>query len=85
MQFFDNSGNNYSSSEEDNMVKNENDQDNGVLVNKQNSAYYEKLMKENGGNRDTFYDKDNKFVKLILILLGIFIILGSIYIIGRGM
>ena len=85
MQFFDNSGNNYSTEENQNTIQNVNDQDNGVDVNKQNSAYYEKLMKENSSNRDTFYDKDNKFIKLILLVLGAFIIMGTIYIIGRGM
>lgn len=85
MQFFDNSGNNYSTEEKKDMVQNENDQDNGVVVNEQNSAYYEKIMKDNSTSKDGFYDKDNIVVKIIMIILAIIIIVGSIYIIGRGM
>lgn len=85
MQFFDNSGNNYSTNKDNNENININEEDNDVIVNKQNSEYYDRLMKENSGNKDAFYDKNNWVVKVILFILGIIIIVGTIFIFGRGM
>ena len=48
-------------------------------VNKKNREAYESLMEESKTNLDSYYDKNNIFVKLILFLLLIFIVCGLIY------
>ena len=81
MQFFDNKGSNYDSSKED-VVFDSDGKD--VEANKKNSEYYEKLMRDSASNKDGYYDKNNGAVRVILLVLGIFIILGTIFIVMRG-
>lgn len=48
-------------------------------VNKKNREEYEKLMEESSTKLDSYYDKNNIFIKIILISLLIFIVLGCAY------
>lgn len=59
----------------DDEMKIEND-NNEVDVNKRNSEHYETLMKEAGVNLDSYWDKNNIFVRIVLIGLAIFIVIG---------
>lgn len=81
MQFFDNKGSNYNSEKED-VVFDSNGEE--LEVNKKNSEYYKKLMSESGSKQSDYYDKNNPAIKIILLVLGIFIIVGTIFIIMRG-
>ena len=47
--------------------------------NKQNRENYEQLMKESSTNRDGYWDKNNPFVKILLLVLAIIIIVGVVY------
>lgn len=59
----------------DDEMKIEND-NNEIDVNKRNSEHYETLMKEAGVNLDSYWDKNNIFVRIVLIGLAIFIVIG---------
>lgn len=83
MQFFDKSGKNLRDEEIQTENLNLNEDDNGSDVNKQNADYYRRLMKESQTNKDDYYDKNNPVVRIILLLLFAFIVLGSIYIFTR--
>ena len=48
-------------------------------VNKEKREEYEQLMKDSQTNLDGYWDKNNSFVKLLLLILGVIIILGVIY------
>lgn len=61
---------------------NQNNQDNELEVNKKNREDYEKLMKESSTNLDGFWDSNNIFVKLILLVLFIVIAVGSFLILS---
>lgn len=61
---------------------NQNNQDNELEVNKKNREDYEKLMKESSTNLDGFWDSNNIFVKLILLVLFIVIAVGSFIILS---
>ncbi len=58
----------------------ENDKE--LEVNKKNREDYEKLMKDSSTNLDGFWDSNNIFVKIFLLMLLVIIIAGSIYILG---
>lgn len=58
----------------------ENDKE--LEVNKKNREDYEKLMKDSSTNLDGFWDSNNIFVKIFLLVLLVIIIAGSIYILG---
>lgn len=61
-------------------VYNPNIQSNNELeINKKNREQYEELMKNSETKYDSYYDKNNVFVKLILFLLLVFIIIGVAY------
>lgn len=47
--------------------------------NKTNREDYEKLMEESSTNRDGYWDSNNPFVKILLLILGVVIILGVVY------
>lgn len=51
-------------------------------VNKKNREEYEKLMDESKSKLDSYYDKDNIFIKILLVVLFIIIVLGCIYYLG---
>ena len=50
-----------------------------VEVNKKNREDYEKIVEESKTNLDSYYDKNNIFVKLLLLGLLVFIVLGVTY------
>lgn len=48
-------------------------------INRKNREEFENLMEESKTNLDSYYDKNNLVVKLILFLLFIFIVCGVVY------
>ena len=48
-------------------------------INKQHREDYEKLMEDSSTKLDGYWDKNNPFVKILLLILGVIIILGVIY------
>lgn len=52
---------------------------NELDVNKQKREEYEKLMKDSSTRLDGYWDKNNLFVRLFLLVLGIIIVLGVAY------
>ena len=67
----------------ENEVKNEYNEENNFTnsdleVNKKNSEQYESLMRDASVNLDFYWDKNNIVVKLILLGLGLFIIIGVV-------
>ena len=50
-----------------------------IDVNKKNREEYENLMNNSKTKLDTYYDKNNIFVKIVLFLLLAFIIFGVVY------
>lgn len=48
-------------------------------INKQNREDYENLMKKSGVKKDDYWDKNDPVVKIILLSLGVFIILGVLF------
>lgn len=48
-------------------------------INRKNREDYEKLMKESSTNLDGYWDKNNAFVKLFLLVLALAIIAGVAY------
>jgi len=60
--------------------QNFNEQQNTELdINKKNRESYENLMKDSSTNLDGYWDKNNVFVKLLLLILGIIIVAGAVY------
>ncbi len=51
---------------------------NDLEVNRKNSEQFESLMRDASVNLDFYWDKNNIVVKLILLGLGLFIIVGVI-------
>ena len=47
--------------------------------NKNNRENYEKLMEDSSTKKDDYWDSNNVFVKLLLLILGIIIICGVVY------
>ncbi len=54
-----------------------NNQNVELEVNRKNREDYEKLMKDSATQLDGYWDKNNSFVKILLIALFIFIVIGS--------
>lgn len=81
MQFFDNKGSNYNS-EKDDVVFDSDGQE--VEANKKNAEYYQKLMDESGTKKTDYYDKNDAVMKIIFLVLGIIIVVGTVFIIMRG-
>ena len=88
MAFFDQNVNEENNKEESTIVEEEKSvfaeeeapaEDEELEVNKKNRVAYESLMEESKTKLDSYYDKNNIFVKLILFLLLIFIVCGLIY------
>lgn len=52
---------------------------NELDINRQNREDYENLMKESSTNLDGYWDKNNIFVKLLLLVLGVIIIAGVVW------
>lgn len=60
----------------------DNNNDNELEVNRKNREDYEKLMKESSTQLDGYWDKNNVFVKILLIGLLVIIAVGSFYVIS---
>ena len=58
-------------------------EDEEVEVNKKNREDYEKLMEESSTNLDGYWDKNNTFVKLLLLGLFVIIVVGAFMIISN--
>lgn len=62
---------------------NDNNQTNGstqeLEVNKKNREDYEKLMKDSSTKLDGYWDSNNIFVRIILLVLAAIIVFGVIY------
>ncbi len=56
-----------------------NSNQNELEINKKNREAYEDLMKNSQTSYDSYFDKNNVFVKLVLFLLFVFIVIGSAY------
>jgi len=47
--------------------------------NKKNREDYEQLMKDSSTNLDDYYDKKNPIVQILLLVIGVFILIGIAY------
>lgn len=56
-----------------------NNENNELDVNKQKREEYENLMKDSSTQTEGYWDKNNLFVRLVLLILGIIIVLGVVY------
>ena len=56
-----------------------NNDNNELEVNKQKREEFEQLMKDSSTKTEDYWDKNNLFVRLLLLVLGIIIVLGVIY------
>ena len=56
-----------------------NEENKNVDINQKNKEEYEKLMEESATNLDGYWDKNNPFVKILLLVLALIIIAGAIY------
>ncbi len=68
--------------EENNTEQNENTstgEKKELDFNKKNREDFEKLMEDSSTNKDGYWDSNNIFVRLLLLVLGIIIICGVIY------
>lgn len=61
---------------------NQENQNTELEVNRKNREDYEQLMKESSTNLDGFWDSNNIFVKLILLVLLVIIVVGSFIILS---
>ena len=59
---------------------NQDNQNNELEVNKKNREDYEKLMKDSSTNLDGFWDSNNLFVKIFLLVLLVIIVGGSLFV-----
>ena len=59
---------------------NQDNQNNELEVNKKNREDYEQLMKDSSTNLDGFWDSNNLFVKIFLLILLVIIVGGSFFV-----
>ena len=59
---------------------NQDSQNNELEVNKKNREDYEQLMKDSSTNLDGFWDSNNLFVKIFLLVLLVIIVGGSFFV-----
>ena len=52
-------------------------------VNKKNREDFEELMKESSTKKDMYWDSNNPAVKIVLLIIGAIILVGSAYFIIR--
>lgn len=52
-------------------------------VNKKNREDFENLMQESSSKRDAYWDSNNPAVRIVLLIIGTIIILGSAYFIFK--
>ena len=50
-----------------------------LQVNKDNREYFEDLMKKSSTQLDGYYDRNNPFIRLLLLVLSAVIIFGVVY------
>ena len=67
--------NNVENNENDNTDSNKQE----LEFNRVNREGYEKLMEDSSTNKDGYWDSNNPFVKVLLLILGVIIILGVVY------
>lgn len=60
-------------------MNNENGNNQELEINRQKREDYENLMKNSSTQLDGYWDSNNAFVKLVLIILGLIIIAGVIW------
>lgn len=60
-------------------MNNENGKNQELEINRQKREDYENLMKNSSTQLDGYWDSNNAFVKLVLIILGLIIIAGVIW------
>ena len=58
---------------------NENKNENELEFNKKNREDFEDLMEKSSIKKDGYWDKNNPFVKIVLALIGLFIVGGAAY------
>ena len=56
-----------------------NNENNELNVNKEKREEFEQLMQESSTNLDGYWDKQNPFVRLLLLVLGLIIVAGVVY------
>ena len=56
-----------------------NNENQELEVNKKKREEFEQLMKDSSTKTEDYWDKNNLFVRLLLLVLGIIIVLGVIY------
>lgn len=56
-----------------------NNENNELEINKQKREEFENLMKDSSTQIEGYWDKNNLFVRLVLLILGIIIVLGVVY------
>lgn len=59
---------------------NQDNQNDELEVNKKNREDYEQLMKDSSTNLDGFWDSNNLFVKIFLLVLLVIIVGGSFFV-----
>jgi hypothetical protein len=66
-------------------ISNQNEEENinsngkELEFNKKNRVDYENLMRDSSTQLDGYWDSNNPFVKVLLLILGIIIVVGSIF------
>ncbi len=60
-------------------TENQNNLDTELDVNRQKREDYENLMKQSSTQLDGYWDKNNAFVKLLLLVLGLIIVAGVVW------
>ena len=73
------SDNNNPNNTNDNTNQNTSSNTDELNVNKEKREYYESLMKKSSTQLDGYWDKNNPFVKLLLLVLLGIIVFGVIY------
>lgn len=56
-----------------------NDENDELEVNKKNREDFETLMQESSTKKDAYWDSNNPAVKIVLLIIGTIIIVGSAY------
>ena len=56
-----------------------NNENNELNVNKEKREEFEQLMQESSTNLDGYWDKQNPFVSLLFLVLGLIIVAGVVY------
>lgn len=60
-----------------------NEEKDELEVNKKNREDFETLMQESSTRKDAYWDSNNPAVRIVLLLIGIIIVVGSAYFIFK--